>query len=297
MLKAVCALGVAISKAFSPLAKMNEELDLSPGQVLSITQEDAHIQPHERDEELYILKTGLDAIDNTQNYQEILLFNRFRREDPCISLAEQVHRFKKALSQLSSRSIELTAGSEQGDFTDLPRSLITNEHIDEDQSQGLQDTIEEAGWECCREDTREDQHRQERLKSPHYSYPTRKKAVIKARAHDEGARWCDILSVWAAGPSHPSEQTTEIKIADRSASMPVCASKEGQVKQYDKSLKKISWEGVTRAVKSPIVPLLGAQGQEDGLVHGSVSWSTTRVGQLKGSRYLKPRARQTVVQK
>ncbi len=70
-----------------------------------------------------------------------------------------------------------------------------------------------------------------------------------------------------------------------------------QVKEYDKSLKKRSWEGVARAVRSQIVPFLGAQGQEGGLVHGSVSWSTTRVGELKGSRYPKPRARQTVVQK
>ena len=288
MLEAVCALGSAISKAFSPLATMNEELDLNPGLVLSITQEDAHIQPHEHDEELYVLKAGLDAIDNTRNYQEILLFNRIRREDPCISLAEQVHRFKKALSQLPSRSIELTADTEQGDFTDLPRSLIANEYIDEDQSQGVQDTIEEAGWESCREDTGEDQHRQERLKS---------KAVVKAEAHDEGAQRCDILSVKTAGPSHPSEQTTEMQIAERSASMPVCASKQEQVKQYDKSFKKSSWEGVTRAVKSPTVPLLGAQGPEDGLVHGSVSCSATQVGQLKGSQYLKPQARQTVVQK
>ena len=226
MLKAVCALGVAISKAFSPLATMNEELDLNPGQVPSITQEGAHIQPHEHDEELYVLRTGLDAIDNTQNYQEILLFNRIRREDPCISLAEQVHRFKKALSQLPSRSIELAADTKQGDFTDLPRSLIANERIEGDQSQELQDTIEEAGFESCREDTGEDQDRQEWLKSPQYFHLPGKKALTRAKAHNEGARRCDIPSVRAAGPSHPSKQTTEIKIADQSASTPVCVSKQ-----------------------------------------------------------------------
>ena len=226
MLRAVCALGVAVSKAFSPLATMNEELDLNPGQVLSITQEDAHIQPHEHDDKLYVLKTGLDAIDNTQNYREILLFNRIRRADPCISVAEQVHRFKKALSQLPSRSIELTANTEQGDFTDLPRSFIANEHIDGDQSQGPQDTIKEAGCESCREDTREDQDRQEWLKSPQYFHLLGKKASTKTKAHNEGARRCDIPSVRAAGPSHPSKQTTEIKIADQSADMPVCVSKQ-----------------------------------------------------------------------
>ena len=278
MLKAVCAFRVATSKAFRPLAKMNEELDLNPIQVLSITQEDAHDQPHGYDEELYELRAGLNAIDNTQHYEEVLFFNRFRRENPCISLAEQVHKFKKALSQLPSRSIELTADSEQGDFTDLPRSLITNEHIDEDQSQGLQDTMEEAGWESCIEDTRKDQHQQERERSPPYFYPTRKKAVTKPRAHDEGAQRCDIVSVRAAGPNHSSEQTTEIKIADRSASVPVHASKQEQVKQCDQALKKSSWKGVTRAVKSLTVPLPGAQGPEDGLLHGSVSCSATRLG-------------------
>ena len=190
---------------------MNEELDLSPHQVHSITQEDAHIQLHRHDEELSELRTGLNAIDNTQHYEEILLFNRLRREDPSISLAEQVHRFKKALSQLPSRSIELTADIEQGDFTDLPRSLITNEHVDEDQSHEMQDTIGGPGWESCREDTREDQHQQERPKSPKYFNLTGKNAVTKAKAHYEGARRFEILSVRAAGPSDPSGRTTDLK--------------------------------------------------------------------------------------
>ena len=288
MLKAAYALGLANWKAFSISANMNEEQDLSPSQVHSITQEGAHIQLHENDEELSELRTSLNAIDNTQHYQEVLLFNRFRREDPSISLAEQVHRFKKALSQLPSRSIDLTADTEDGDFTDLPRSLITNEHVDEDQSQVLQDTIGGAGWESCREDTREDQHQQERPKSPKYFNLTGKNAMTKAKAYHEGARRYENLP---EGPSDLSGRTTDIKIADRSPSMPVQASTQEQLKESDKSLKRRSWEGVTTAVKSQIVPLLGAQGQEDGLVHGSVSWSTTRVGELKGSRYLKPRAR------
>ena len=297
MLKAACAFGVANWKAFSPSADMNVKLDLSPGEVRSITQEDTHIQPHEHDEELSELRTGLNAIDNTQHYEEVLLFNRFRREDPSISLAEQVHRFKKAVSQLPSRSIDLTADTEQGDFTELPRSLITNEHVDEDQSQDLQDTIGGVWWENYREDTREDQHQQERPESPKYFNLTGKSAVTKAKAHHDGARRCEILSMRAAGPSGPWGRTTDIKIEDRNASIPVQASIQEQVKEYDKSLKERSREGMTRAVKSQLVPLLGAQDQEDRLVQGSVSWSTTRVGEQKGSGYLKPRARQTVVQK
>lgn len=276
---------------------MSEEIDLMPGRVRSITQEDAHIQFHEHDEELFELRAGLSTIDTTQHYEEVLLFNRFRREDPSISLAEQVHRFKKAVSKLPSRSIDLIADTEQGDFTDLPRSPITNEHVDEDDSQELQDTIGVAGWESCREDSREDQHRQERPKSPTYFHLTGKDVVTKAKAHDGGAGQCEILSVRTAGPSDPSTPTTDIKIADRSASMPVQPSIQEQVKEYDKSLKERSWAGVTRAVKSQSVSLLGAQGQEDGLVHGSVNWSTTRVGELRGSLYLKPRARQAVLQK
>ena len=276
---------------------MSEEIDLMPGRVRSITQEDAHIKLHEHDEELFELRAGLNTIDTTQHYEEVLLFNRFRREDPSISLAEQVHRFKKAVSKLPSRSIDLIADTEQGDFTDLPRSPITTEHVDEDDSQELQDTIGVAGWESCREDSREDQHRQERPKSPTYFHLTGKNVVTEAKAHDGGARQCEILSVRTAGPSDPSTRTTDIKIADRSASMPVQPSIQEQVKEYDKSLKERSWEGVTRAVKSQSVSLLGAQGQEDGLVHGSVNWSTTRVGELRGSLYLKPRARQAVLQK
>ena len=297
MLKAACVLGFANWKAFSPSANMNEELKSNPCKVRSITQEDAHIQLHEHDEELSELRTSLNAIDNTQHYEEVLLFNRFRREDPSISLAEQVHRFEKAVSQLPSRSIDLTSDTEQGDFTDLPRSLITNEHVDEDQPQELQDTIGRPGWESCSEDTSEDQHQQERPKSPKYFDLTGKNAVTKAKSHHEGARRCETMSVRAAGPSDPSGPTTDIKIRDRSASMSVQASIQEQVKECDKSLKKRSWERVTRAVKSQIVPLLGAQGQEDGLIHGSVSWSTTRVGELKGSQYLKPQARPTVMQK
>ena len=288
MLKAAYALGVANWKAFSTSVNMNEEQDLSPSQVYSITQEGAHTQLHENDEELSELRTSLNAIDNTQHYQEVLLFNKLRREDPNISLAEQVHRFKKAVSQLPSRSIDLTADTEEGDFTYLPRSLMTNEHVDEDQSQELQDTIGGAGWESCVEDTREDQHQQERPKSPKYFNLTGKNAMTKAKAYHEGARRYENLP---EGPSDLSGRTTDIKIADRSPSMPVQASTQEQLKESVKSLKRRSWEGVTTAVKSQIVPLLGAQGQEDGLVHGSVSWSTTRVGELKGSRYLKPRAR------
>lgn len=256
---------------------MSEDLDLSPGQVRSNTREDAHVQLHEYDEELYELRTGLNTIDNTQHYEEVLLFNKFRREDPSISLAEHVHRFQKAVSQLPSRSIELKADTEQGDFTDLPRSLKTNEHIEEYQRHELHDIIGGAWWESCREDTRENQHQQEPLESQKYSNLTRTNVMTKAKAHYEGARRCEILSVKAAGPSDPSLQTKDIKTADRSTIMPACASIQEQGKGYDKSLKKRRWEGVTRAMKSRTVPLLGAQGQEDGLAHGSVNWSTTRV--------------------
>ena len=294
MLKAAYALRVANWKVFSTSLNMNEEQDLGPGQVYSITQEGTHIQLHENDEELSELRSSLNAIDNTQHYQEVLLFNRFRREDPSISLAEQVHRFKKAVSQLPSRSIDLTANTEEGDFTDLPRSLITDEHVDENQSAELQDAIEGAGWESCREDISEEQYQQERPKSPKYCNLTGKNATAKAQAAHEAAWRYENLS---EGPSDVSGRTTDIMIADRSPSMPVCASIQEQLKESDKSLKKRSWEGVTRAVKSQTVPLLGAQSREDGQVHGSMNWSTTRVGELKGSQYLKPRARQTVVQK
>ena len=217
---------------------MNEELDLSPGQVHSITKEDPRIQADEHDEELTELRTGLNAIDDTQHYEEVLLFNRLRREDPSISLAEQVHRFKKALSQLPSRSINLIVDTEQGDFTDLPRSLTTNEHVNEDQLQEMQDTIGESGWENCSEDTREDQHQQERPKSQKYFTPRGEDAVTKAKAHHEGARRCESLSVRAEGPSEPSRQTTDVKRADRSPSTPVQSSVQEQVKEFERSLKK-----------------------------------------------------------
>ncbi len=219
---------------------MNEKLDLSPGQVHSTTQEDAHIQLDEHDEELSELRAGLNAIDNTQHYEEVLLFNRFRREDPSISLAEQVYRFRKAVSQLPSRSINLIADAEQGDFTDLPRSLTTNEHVNEDQSWKMQDTVGEAESENCREDTREDQHQQERPNSPKFLHLTGKNAVPKAKAHHEGARRCENLSARAEGLSEPLQQTTDIKIADRSPSMPVQASTQEQVREYDRSLKEKS---------------------------------------------------------
>ena len=202
MLKAACALGVAHWRASGPSVNMNETLDLSPGQAHSITQEDVHIyldEHDEHDEELSELRTGLNTIDNTQHYEEVLLFNSFRREDPSISLAEQVHRFKKAMSQLPSRSIALPADTEQGDFRDLPRSLITAERVDEDQSQKLQGNMGEAGWESCKEGTREDQHQQERPKSRQYSNLTGKNAMTKAEAHNEGVRRCENPSVRVDG--------------------------------------------------------------------------------------------------
>ena len=238
MLKAAYALGVAHWRASSPSVNMNETLDLRPGQAHSITQEDVHIYLDEHDEELSELRTGLNTIDNTQHYEEVLLFNSFRREDPSISLAEQVHRFKKAVSQLPSRSIDLPADTEQGDFRELPRSLITAEHIDEDQSQKLQGNMGEAGWESCREGTREDQRQQERPKSRQYSNFTGKNAVTKAKAHNEGVRRCENPSVRVDGPSNSSWQTTDIEIADRNSSMPVQAFIQEQVKDYDRSLTK-----------------------------------------------------------
>ena len=238
MLKAAYALGVAHRSASSPSVNMYETLDLSPGQAHSITQEDVHIYLDEHDEELSELRTSLNTIDNTQHYEEVILFNSFRREDPSISLAEQVHRFKKAVSQLPSRSIDLPVDPEHGDFRDLPRSLISDERVDEDQSQKLQGNMGEEGWESCREDTREDQYQQERPKSRQYSNPTGKNAVIKAKAHNEGARRCENPSVRVDGPSDSSWHTTDIKVADRISSMPVQASVQEQVRDYDRSLNK-----------------------------------------------------------
>ena len=281
MLKTAYALGVANWKSSSLSVNMNEALDLGPGHIHGSTQEDMHIYLDEHDEDLSDLRTGLDAIDNTQNYEEVLLFNRFTREDPSISLAEQVHRFKKAVSQLPSRVIDLPADTEQGDFTDLPRSLMTNERVDEDESQELQDVIGEAGLESCTEDTCEDQHQQERRKSRKHSNFTEKNAATKARANHEGVLRGGNLSVRVDGPSDLSVQTTDIRKADRSPSMPGQASIQEQVMKYDRPLKKGSQEEVTRAAKSPTVPLLGVHGQEDGVVRDSIGRSTTRVGDLK----------------
>lgn len=280
MLETSYAHGVANWKASSTSVNMNEALDLSPSQAHSITQEDLHIDLEEHDGELSELRTGLDTIDNTQHYEEVLLFNSFRREDPSISLAEQVHRFKKAVSQLPSRILDPSADTEQGDFTDLPRSLVTKEHVDEDRFQELQDVIGEAGLETCREVTSEDQHQQERPKSRTHSNFTGTNAVTKAKTHNEGVRRCENPSVRIDRPSDLSVQATDIKIADRSPSMPVQASTQGQVKDNDRSLKR-GQEEVTRTVKSPAVPLPGVRGQEDGVVHGSIGRSTTRVGELK----------------
>ena len=281
MLKTAYALAVANWKASGPSVNMKEALDLGPGQVHSSTQEDMHVHLDEHDGDLSELRTGLDAIDNTQNYEEVLLFNSFRREDPSISLAEQVHRFKKAVSQLPSRITDLPANTEQGDFTDLPRSLMTNERIDDDGSQELQDIIGEAILESCTEDTCEDQRQQERRKSRKHSSFTGKNAITKARANHEVVRRSENVSVRVDGPSDISVQTTDIKIADRSPSMPGQASIQEQVVKYDRPLKKGSQEEVTRAAKTPTVPLLGVQGQEDGVVRDSIGRSTTRVGDLK----------------
>ena len=238
MLKAAYALEVANLKASSPSVNMNEAFEPSPGEAHSITQEDVHFYLDEHDEELSELRTGLNTIDNTQHYEEVLLFNSFRREDPSISLAEQVHRFKKAVSQLPTRSIDLPVNTEQGDFRELPRSLITDERVDEDQSHKLQGNMGEAGWESCREDTREDQHQQERPWSQQYSNPAGANAVTKARAHNEGVQRCENPSMRVDGPGDSSWQTTDIKTADRSSSMPVQASIQEEVKDYDSSLKK-----------------------------------------------------------
>ena len=247
MLKAAYALGVADWRVSSPSVNMNEALDLSPAQAHSITQEDVHIHLDEHDEELSELRTGLNTIDNTQHYEEVLLFNSFRREDPSISLAEQVHRFKKAVSQLPSRSRDLPADTEQGDFRDLPRSLITDEYVTDAQSQNLQGNMGDAGSESCRGGTREDQYQRERPKSRHYSNLAGKDTVTKAKAHDEGVRQGENPSVRVDGPSDSSWQTTDIKIADRSPSPPVQASTQEQVKDYDRSLKKRSQEEVTKS--------------------------------------------------
>ena len=247
MLKAACALGVANWKAFSPSVNMSEAFDLSPGQAHSITQEDVHIHLDEHDEELSELRTVLNTIDNTQHYQEVLLFNSFRREDPSISLAEQVHRFKKAVSRLPSRSRNLPADTEQGDFRDLPRSLITDERVNEAQSQDLQGNMGDAGSQSCREGTREAQHQQERPKSRQYSNLGGKDTVTKAKAHYDGVRRCESPSVREDGPSDSSWQTTDIKIADRSPSTPVQASTQEQVTDYDRSLKKRSQVEVTKS--------------------------------------------------
>lgn len=238
MLKAAHALAVAHWRASGPSVDMNETLELSPGQAHSITQEDVHIYLDEHDEELSELRTGLNTIDNTQHYEEVLLFNSFRRDDPSISLAEQVHRFKKAVSQLPSRSIDLPANTEQGDFRDLPKSLTTAQHVDEDQSQELHGNMGEGGRESCREGTREDQHQQERPKSRQYSDLTGKNAVTKPKIHNEGVRRCESPSVRVDGPSDSSWQPTDIKIADRNSSMPVQAFIPEQVKDYDRSLKE-----------------------------------------------------------
>ena len=281
MLKTASVIGDAIWKASSLSVNMNEALDLGPGQVLGSTQEDMHIHLDDQGEDLSELRKTLDAIDNTQNYAEVLLFNSFRREDPSISLAEQVHRFKKAVSRLPSRIIDLSADTEQGDFRDLPRSLMTNKRIDEDGPQELHDIIGEAGSESCREDTCEDEHQQERRKSWEHSNFLRKKAVTKARANHEGVRRGKNLSVRADGPSDLSMRTTDIKIADPSPSMPGQASIQEQAMKYDRPLKTGSQEEVTRAAKTPTAPLLGVQVQEDGVVRVSVGRSTTRVGDLK----------------
>lgn len=281
MLKTAYALGVTNWKASSPSVNMNEALDLGPGQVRSSIQEDMLIHHDEHDEDLSELRTGLDAIDNTQNYEEVLLFNSFRREDPSISLAEQVHRFKEAVSQLPSRIIDLPADFEQGDFTDLPRSLMINERVDEDESQELQDEIGEAGLESCRDDTCEDQHQQERRKSRKRSNFTGKNAVTKESADHDGGRRGENLLVRVDGPSDLSVQTTDIKMVDRIPNMPGQAIIQEQVMKYNRPLKKGSQEEVTRVAKSPTVPPLGVQGQEDGVVRDSTGRSTTRVEDLK----------------
>ena len=52
------------------------------------------------------LKAALDALDNTQSYREVCLFNRARLEDPSISAGEQLKRYAKAKAEMGLQNME-----------------------------------------------------------------------------------------------------------------------------------------------------------------------------------------------
>ena len=138
-------------KASSPSANVHpDEVNSHLRQLQMTKQGNSYVQSDGEGDELFDLRTALDAIDKTQHYADLLHFNSFMREDPNISLREQVSKFKSALSEFPSQRLEMNVATEEGDFMHLPRSMKAEERCNEEQAPillGSNQEIDYEGWE------------------------------------------------------------------------------------------------------------------------------------------------------